>query len=230
MEIGSIEWTGAILDGAREMGIPIDPRGVDLFAVHASELIRWAKKTNLTTITDPLNIAIQHFLDSAIPAPFVSPGSRMLDIGSGGGFPGIPLKIMIPSLSAVLIDGVRRKVSFLHHIIRILDLKGIEAQHARAEDLPSDQTSLRAFDVIICRALSGLDTFIGHALPLMAVGGKIIAMRGRVTDRDIEAIRASISKAATVSNRFAASLTYTVHPYRLPYLSSERSLIILKES
>ena len=95
MEIGSIEWKAVILDGAREMRIPMDPGVADHFAVHAAELIRWGKKINLTTITDPLNVAVQHFLDSATVAPFVSPGSRMLDIGSGGGFPGIPLKIRV---------------------------------------------------------------------------------------------------------------------------------------
>lgn len=229
MEIGSIEWKAVILDGAQAMRIPMDPGIADCFAIHAAELIRWGKKTNLTTITRPLNVAVQHFLDSVAAAPFVSPGSRMLDIGSGGGFPGIPLKTMIPSLSVLLIDGVRKKVSFLSHLIRILDLKEIDARHLRAEDLHSDPLSLKGFDVIICRALSGLDTFIRYALPLLAPGGRIISMRGRITDKDLDAIR-HFAADPPVSKRPAVSLTYTIHPYRLPHLSSERSLVMLERA
>jgi 16S rRNA (guanine527-N7)-methyltransferase len=229
MEIGSIEWKGVILEGARQMGIPMDPGVPDLFAVHAAELIRWNRKTNLTALADPLDMAIQHFLDSAVAAPFVSPGSRMLDIGSGGGFPGIPLKVMIPSLSVLVIDGVRKKVSFLSHVIRILGLNKIEAQHVRAEDLATDPASFKGFDVIISRALSGLDTFVGYALPLMAPGGKIISMRGRAVDEDLDAIQPHLA-VRSVSNGSDVSLIPTIHSYRLPHLSFERSLVILKQA
>ena len=123
MEIGSEKWKNIIKDGAKTMEIHIDQEQVDQCALHAVELMKWNQKTNLTTITDPLEVAVKHFLDSMAPAPLISQSSKMLDIGSGGGFPGIPLKILIPSLSVTLIDASRKKVSFLSYLIRTLKLK-----------------------------------------------------------------------------------------------------------
>ena len=95
----------------------------------------------------------------------------VLDIGSGGGFPGIPLKIMDPSLSVTLIDGVRKKASFLGYVIRTLGLSGIEARHIRAEALATLPGMARGFDVIVCRALTALADFIRMARPLLDAGG-----------------------------------------------------------
>ena len=105
MEIGSREWQHLIIDGAQQLGIAIDKRISAMFAAYAAELIHWNRKINLTAITDPRDIAIKHFLDSLAPAQFIPDRVRLLDIGSGAGFPGIPLKIFKPSLSVLLIDG-----------------------------------------------------------------------------------------------------------------------------
>ena len=105
----------------------------------------------------------------------------MLDIGSGGGFPGIPLKVLRPKLSVTLIDASRKKVSFLKHVIRTLKLDNIDAFHIRAEDLAAHPSYLNRFDVIISRALSSLEHFVRLAVPLLAKWGIIIAMRGKVT-------------------------------------------------
>ncbi|MBT8332485.1 MAG: class I SAM-dependent methyltransferase, partial [Deltaproteobacteria bacterium] len=94
MEIGSRQWQNLIINGAQELGIVIDERICAAFATHAAELLRWNRKFNLTAITDARGIAIRHFLDSLAAAKFVPDRSRMLDIGSGGGFPGIPLKLV----------------------------------------------------------------------------------------------------------------------------------------
>ena len=92
MEIGSPEWKKIIIDGAKALDIKIDAKATDLFAVHGKELIKWTKKTNLTAITDPFEVAVKHFLDSIAVVPFISSDRTLLDMGSGGGFPGLPLK------------------------------------------------------------------------------------------------------------------------------------------
>ena len=214
MEIGSPEWKGIIIDGAKTLDIRIDDKASDLFALHGIELMRWAKKTNLTAITDPLEVAIKHFIDSIAAAPFISPGNALLDIGSGGGFPGLPLKVVMPALRATLIDGSRKKVSFLNHVIRTLGIHQTEAIQIRAEELAKQQKFSGAFDIVICRAFSSLTLFIKRALPLLVTGGKLIALRGKITDGDIQSLR-------------AFSLPYTIQRYRLPYLNAERSLVIL---
>ena len=121
MEIGSREWQRLVIDGARKLGIEIDESVVAAFSVHAFELVKWNRKINLTSITQPREIAIKHFVDSLVPAPFIPENARLLDIGSGGGFPGIPLKILKPSLSVLLIDGVRKKANFLKQLLRALN-------------------------------------------------------------------------------------------------------------
>jgi 16S rRNA (guanine527-N7)-methyltransferase len=113
METGSREWQSFIIDGARKLGVEIDEGVTAPFSIHASELIHWNRKINLTAITNPRDIAIKHFLDSVAPAGFIPDRARLLDIGSGGGFPGIPLKILKPPISVLLIDGVRKKSQFL---------------------------------------------------------------------------------------------------------------------
>ena len=103
--------------------------------IHAKELMMWNKKINLTAIKQPLKIAEKHFIDSLAAASFIKNKNSIIDLGSGGGFPGIPLKIMNPLLHVVLVDSSRKKINFLKHVIRLLGLQVIDAIHSRAQDL-----------------------------------------------------------------------------------------------
>jgi 16S rRNA (guanine527-N7)-methyltransferase len=213
------EWQNMIAEGAKVLGIHIEKENIGQFAVHAAELLRWNKRTNLTAITVPAEIAVKHFVDSIAPAPLIPPNSSLLDIGSGGGFPGIPLKIMIPSLSVMLIDASRKKVSFQKHVIRTLNLSDIEARHVRAEEIAEDFSNF--FDVILCRALSSLEDFISMSVPLLKKDGLMIALKGKEAEKETAAAQSKIR---------AAQLSLTVKKYNLPYLGAERSLICLKRS
>jgi len=214
MQIDSAKWKTTIIDGAKAMGIPIDVKAADLFAIHGMELIRWAKKTNLTAITDPMEVAVKHFIDSIAAVSFIPSGSKLLDVGSGGGFPGLPLKVVIPTLWVTLIDGSRKKVSFLHHVIRMLGIQQVEAMQIRIEDLAKQQDFSGAFDIIVCRAFSSLALFVKQTLPLLTSGGKLIAFRGHPTEKDMQSLE-------------SLSLPYTIHEYHLPHFNAKRSLVIL---
>jgi 16S rRNA (guanine527-N7)-methyltransferase len=219
MEIGSREWQSFIIEGARKLGIEFDEDVSASFSIHAFELIRWNLKINLTSITHPRDIAIKHFLDSLAPVQFIPDEGRLLDIGSGGGFPGIPLKILKPSLSVLLIDGVRKKVNFLKHVLRTLRLENTEALQIRAENLLQEPEFANSFDVIISRALSDLTPFVKKALPLLAKQGTIIAMKGRVDPKELDAVRAN-----TPGGRYSLN----VENYRLPAINALRSIVIIK--
>jgi len=219
MEIGSREWQRFIIDGALKLGIVIDEGITVLFSIHASELLSWNRKINLTAITNPREIAIKHFLDSLAPAGYIPDGARLLDIGSGGGFPGIPLKIFKPSICVLLIDGVRKKINFLKHVLRTLDLENIEARQIRTESLLKDPECATSFDVIISRALSDLSPFVKSALPLLAKQGMIIAMKGKVGAKELEAVRADVPE-----DQFSLK----AEKYELPSLRVPRSLITIK--
>ena len=219
MEIGSSAWQRLIIEGARHLGLAIDGSVTAQFAVHAAELIKWNRKINLTAITDPQHIAIKHFLDSLIPAKLIPDEARLLDIGSGPGFPGIPLKIIKSSLSVVLIDGIRKKVNFLKHVLRTLKLENIDALQIRAENLAREPSYTNSFDVIISRALSDLAPFVKKALPLLAPQGMMMAMKGKVDAKELDAVLTAVP-----DDRYSLQ----IEKYRLPSMDVSRSIVILK--
>jgi 16S rRNA (guanine527-N7)-methyltransferase len=219
MEIGSREWQNFIIDGARKLGVEIDAGITAQFSVHASELIKWNRKLNLTSITHPKDLAVKHFLDSLAPAHFIPDNARMLDIGSGGGFPGIPLKILNPSLRVMLIDGTRKKVNFLKHALRTLKLESIEAHQIRAENLREDPAYANLFDIIISRALSSLQLFVEMALPLLAKQGTIMAMKGEVNQKELDAVNLD-----SLEDRYYLE----VKNYKLPSIEAVRSIVIIR--
>ena len=228
MQIGSTKWKHVIYNGAKDLDIQINRGKIDQFGIHAAELLKWSQKTNLTAISDPLEIAVKHFLDSIAPARFIPPNTSLLDVGSGGGFPGIPLKIMIPSLSVMLIDASRKKVSFLKQVIRMIGLTNIEACHVRAQDLSKDCGIHTAYDVIISRALSSMVNFVQMSRPLLATHGVIMAMKGKVTDKEIESARSLLEKPCDMQENSMSSFDTVVKKYRLPYLNSRRTLVIMQ--
>lgn len=152
----------------------------------------------------------------------------MLDIGAGGGFPGIPLKILRPSLSVTLVDASRKKVSFLKHLIRILKLENAQARHIRAEGLADDRNLVGVFDIVICRAFSDLPTFASMAMPFIDRNGVMIALKGKVGEEEIAATRGLTRPGGTRSDGNGMNVSVDVKRYQLPYLKAERSIISLR--
>jgi len=228
MEIGKTEWSNFLIDHAKTIGIDLDCTQIRLFSAHAAELIKWNRTINLTTITDPIEVASHHFLDSLVPARFMPPLAAMLDIGSGGGFPGIPLKVLLPELSVTLIDASRKKVSFLKHVIRTLKLDDIEALHIRAEDLADRPSYINRFDVVVSRALTSLEFFVRLALPLLACGGLIMALKGQVNNVELADLRENVLTKMNSAGSVARPFTISLERYSLPFLYSERSIVTLR--
>ncbi|MFO8048149.1 MAG: 16S rRNA (guanine(527)-N(7))-methyltransferase RsmG [Desulfosudaceae bacterium] len=224
---GSQSWQAFLRDHARQMGLDITTSQAILMASHASELARWNRKVNLTTITDPAEMAVKHFLDSLVPADHLFNGATLLDMGSGGGFPGIPLKIVNPALKVTLLDATRKKISFLTQVIRLLELDDIRATRARAEEPENFPGPDRTFDIIICRALASLDRFVELALPFLKPGGRLIAMKGDYSEDKIVNLKktplTTDKKSSPISDLFAIN----THDYRLPLAGDQRRLIIL---
>ncbi len=250
MEIGSKKWIKIIYNGAKAFNVHIETKKVNLFAIHAKELMNWNRKINLTAITDPFEVAVKHFVDSIALVRIIPPDVSVLDIGSGGGFPGIPLKILIPSLSIMLIDASRKKVNFLKHIIRTLNLAGIDAYHIRAEEIAVDHGKAgnlqghsddfiersgirsekdfpKSFDVIVSRALFSLNDFISMALPMLAQGGMIVALKGKISEAEIKSARSYLSTFMLASKSRGQDLSLAVTKYRLPFVDDQRSIVMI---
>jgi 16S rRNA (guanine527-N7)-methyltransferase len=230
MKIGSQEWSQLIIAGAKSFDLHLEPDQIEQFAAHATEVIQWNQRMNLTSITNPSDIAIKHFLDSLAPAHLIPPDATLLDIGSGGGFPGIPLKVVKPSLSVTLIDASRKKVNFLKHIIRKLNLRNTHALHCRVEDLGDDSAYMHRYDVIISRALSALDAFVGLAFPLLAKQGIIIALKGAVSQHEFDDLKRNVFEKSHAHESSQERFSLAVQKYRLPLLDSKRSMVTVKRS
>ncbi len=169
---------GYLIEGAKELGVGVSEKDADLFFEYLENLKTWNDKINLTSIKNDRDIIISHFLDSISVAPLIEDGKRVLDIGSGAGFPGIPLKIVRPGLEVTLLDSVNKKVSFMNDTIRKLGLKRIKAVWGRAEEPPND-VPLRHFDYIVNRAVGSISDTLKLSSPYVSEDGTIILMRGK---------------------------------------------------
>ncbi|MEE9613855.1 MAG: 16S rRNA (guanine(527)-N(7))-methyltransferase RsmG [Thermodesulfobacteriota bacterium] len=176
MDKGKLKDT--LAKGAGELGVELGERSVEMFITYLEELKKWNKKINLTSLSSDHDIVTRHFLDSLTPLRFLGDTKTLLDIGSGGGFPGIPLKIASPGLDVTLVEATEKKVHFLRHIIRLLDLGGIRVMNVRAEDGRVAWKFRRSFDCVTSRAFTDLRQFLGAAWSYVSPGGIILAMKG----------------------------------------------------
>lgn len=170
--------------GAGELGVELSEEQIELFIIYLSQLKLWNEKINLTAVRTDRDIILKHFIDSIVPAQHIYGNASLLDIGSGGGFPGVPLKIVRPDLDVTLVESSGKKVSFLKDLIRKLDLKGIKALSARAEDARNG-VPRQSFDCVITRAVGSVKHVLGLSLPYVHKDGLIILMRGRSEAEDI---------------------------------------------
>jgi 16S rRNA (guanine527-N7)-methyltransferase len=223
MKIGSEKWINTVLEGAAQMGLKVSPGQAAQFGRHGQLLMEWNRKINLTAITDPTQVAVKHFLDAIAPLNHIPSEGRLLDIGSGGGFPGIPLKIMRPSQTMTLIDSVRKKINFVKSVIRLLGLDQIEALHTRAEELRLQNAHAHAYKVIVCRALADLNAVVHMAIPLLADGGSIVAFHG---PRDASQYPDGRFSRSIRDRLFHFQTSRVI--YQLPFLGDNRSVSILK--
>ena len=209
-----------LTEGAKAYGIFLDEKAIEAFELYLRELLKWNQKINLTAIRTEKGIVLKHFLDSLSVLPHLSGVSLLLDLGSGAGFPGIPLKIVQPSLRVTLVDSVRKKVDFQRHILRTLGLRGIEAVHGRAQDQEILGRMKGQFDMVVSRALSDTQTFLKLSAPFLKKGGKVLAMKAYVSREEIQ------RHAETEGDRYELLETVSLI---LPFSSFKRSILIFEK-
>jgi 16S rRNA (guanine527-N7)-methyltransferase len=183
------------------------------------ELRHWNRRLNLTAITDPEEAVEKHLLDSLTLLPLLRGSERLLDLGSGAGFPGIPLKIALPALRVCSVDAVAKKVDFQRHIIRRLGLSEIEVRQGRAEVLGEKEGYSETFEVVVSRAFSSLAAFVRLALPYLAPKGRIMAMKGAEGERELELAVGELDALGLFCLEARA--------LQLPFSGAKRTLIVL---
>lgn len=192
------------------------------FLRYQQELLDWNTRMNLTAITNPEEVQIKHFLDSlSILSIYDKPHTRLLDIGSGAGFPGLPLKIVRPDWQVVLLEATAKKVTFLQHVIEALQLQNVTAVHGRAEEFAHKQEYRATFDLVTARAVAALPTLLEYAAPFCRIGGQIILpKKGELAEELARGERAARQLGAV----FKADIAVT-----LPGLTDGRRLLVWEQ-
>lgn len=221
---GMIILKDTLVQGALEMGLELSMEQVEQFKEYYRFLGEASKSINLTSILEEKDVAVKHFLDSlsCFQAVSFEDGMSLIDIGTGAGFPGIPIKIYRPGLKVTLIESVEKKVRFLESLISSLGLRDIEVIHARAEDLGQSPARKESWDRVVSRAVASLAVLAEYCLPLLKVEGYFVAMKGPKLEEEL--------KLAGNALLLLGGRLEKILKLKLPYTGDERKLVLIRKT
>lgn len=187
-----------LIEGAGKLGIKLNTRRIKQFELYYQELVEWNKRINLTAITDYSSVQVKHFLDSLTITLALSEEEvagqdfNIIDIGTGAGFPGVPLKIVFPQPRLVLIEPTTKKTAFLHHIVRKLEMENVEVLNSRAEEAAHLPLYREQFALVLSRAVALLPTLVELTLPFCRIGGRSIAQKKGEIEQELDSAKKAI--------------------------------------
>jgi 16S rRNA (guanine527-N7)-methyltransferase len=212
-----------LVDGTqRLLGLTLTRRQRQAFYLYYQELLSWNARFNLTAITDSEGVQIRHFLDSLsclLAIRDIQRGQSLIDVGSGAGFPGLPLKIVYPSLRLTLLEATGKKTDFLRHVVDLLELRDVTVIHNRAEQIGQDPLHREAYDWVTARAVAAMPTLIEYLLPLCRLGGHCVAQKGEDAAAEVASAEPAVLLLGGYLNRLVR--------VELPGLAETRYLVVI---
>ncbi|MCR5328066.1 MAG: 16S rRNA (guanine(527)-N(7))-methyltransferase RsmG [Saccharofermentans sp.] len=210
-----------------EISVPLSAEEIRAFQVYASMLKEKNKVMNLTAVDDDKGIAMKHFIDSLTLCPYIREEEKksdktltFADVGTGAGFPGLPVKISCPELSVTLMDSLEKRLKFLNEVITALDLKDCSTVHSRAEDAGRNKKHREKYDIVTARAVAKLSVLAEYCLPLVKVGGVFLAMKSHSDEEENEAQKAIALLGGTIEK---------TDSFKLPGTDMERTIIVVRK-
>lgn len=204
---------------ANEMEIMLNEQQIHQFYQYMELLLDWNEKINLTAITEPEEIIVKHFIDSLTIAKHIKENAKLIDVGTGAGFPGIPLKIIREDIEITLLDSLNKRINFLNEVIEKLNLSKIQAIHSRVEDFAKNKEKRESFDYATSRAVANLSTLSEYLIPLVKRGGDAISMKGSEVEEEIKQSQRAIS--------LLGGKIETIETFQLPQSDINRNIIII---
>ena len=210
-------------DAIKKFGGNVNNEQIDRFQTYSNLLISWNEKMNLTAVTDPEGISLRHFADSVSPLYYANfpEKSKIIDIGTGAGFPGIPIKIMRPDIEITLMDSLNKRINFLKEVSEKLNLEKVECVHARAEEFSKKAEYREKYDIGISRAVARLKVLSEYVIPFVKVGGYFISMKAKDIEEETEEAKEIIS--------VLGGKIEEIKEFQIPNTDVTRKLVIIKK-
>ena len=215
------EFTKIFNNYLEKLNLTLTEEQIEKFYNYMNLLIEWNKKINLTAIVEPKGIILKHFIDSLTIEKYIKKGENIIDVGTGAGFPGIPLKIAREDLKITLADSLNKRINFLNEVINKLDLKNIATIHTRAEELGKNKKYREKFDIATSRAVANMSTLSEYLIPFIKVKGRCICMKSSDIDTELENAKKAI-------NILGCEIE-SKDKFNLPNSDLGRSVIILRK-
>ncbi|SHK04313.1 16S rRNA (guanine527-N7)-methyltransferase [Tepidibacter formicigenes DSM 15518] len=210
-------------NGLNELNISIDDFKIDKFEKYKDLLVEWNKKINLTAIEDEKEIYIKHFIDSlsCLIKNYIKDNDKIIDVGTGAGFPGIPLKVCLNDLNLTLLDSLNKRINFLKEVCSSLELENVEFVHGRAEDFGKDEKYREKYDIATARAVASLPILLEYCTPFIKVGGYFVCLKGPSIGEELKESKKAMD---VLGMEFVEKIDV-----KLPFTDINHNILILKK-
>ena len=215
------EFKKVLYEKTKQIGIELTEEQLEKFYLYMNILLEWNEKINLTAITNEEEIILKHFVDSLTINKYIEDSKSLIDVGTGAGFPGIPIKILRQDLKIILLDSLNKRINFLNEVIEKLELKNIECIHGRAEEFGKNKNYREKYDISTSRAVANMSTLSEYLIPFVKIGGKVLAMKGDKAEEELEEAKKAI--------KLLGGKVENIDNFYLPNSDIKRSIIIIKK-
>jgi len=221
--VSKLENKEVLINGMKELGVDVSHETVERLLTFMKIMLEWNEKVNLTAITEEREVVIKHFLDSVtcLSTGYIKNGMAVIDVGTGAGFPGVPLKILKDDLKMTLLDSLNKRIIYLNDVAKKLNLRNINIVHSRAEEAGSSKDHREAYDIVLSRAVAAMNVLCEYCLPLAKVGGFFLCQKGPDIKDEM--------KEADSAIKILGGKVREVREYQLPFSDIKHNIIVIEK-